>query len=143
MGDNGSNILSIVILSVLLSTAINYIMLTNPQIQEQIGITGIQDPVGSSGIRNPDYDSGWRPIGAGESLLLDHGLGAMDNLFVYMIGGYPESVYGQYYYGLTLALEDNEAGCAWSIDETTVYIRRGANDPDWEQVRVYIWKIPQ
>ncbi len=60
MGDSGRNILSTVILSVLLSTAINYIIITSPQIQAQIGTTGPQGPpgpTGPQGILNPDYDS--------------------------------------------------------------------------------------
>ena len=92
--------------------------------------------------RAPDYDSGWTPIGAGDLEFFDHGLGTKDDLFVYVIGRYSESEFNQYNYGFSYVGE-NQYGSSWSVDDTTVYVERGMDDEDWEEARIYIWRIPQ
>lgn len=96
----------------------------------------------AGGFDSPDYDSGWTPIGAGDLEFFDHGLGTKDDLFVYVIGRYSESEFNQYNYGFSYVGE-NQYGSSWSVDDTTVYVERGIDDEDWEEARIYIWRIPQ
>ena len=96
----------------------------------------------ASGFGSPDYDSGWTPIGAGDLEFFEHGLGTKDDLFVYVIGRYSESEFNQYNYGFSYEGE-NQYGSSWSVDDTTVYVQRGMDDEDCEEVRIYIWRIQQ
>lgn len=94
------------------------------------------------GFGTPDYDSGWTPIGAGDLEYFEHGLGTKDDLFIYVIGRYSEGEFNQYNYGFSYDGE-NQYGSSWSVDDTTVCVQRGMDDEDWEEVRIYIWRIPQ
>lgn len=94
------------------------------------------------GFGLPDYDSGWTSIGAGDIEYFDHGLETKDDLFVYVIGRYSEDEFNQYFYGFSYEGE-NQYGSSWSVDDTTVYVQRGTEDEDWEEVRIYIWRILQ
>ena len=100
-------------------------------------LTGIE-----TGFGAPNYDSGWVPIDIGEKISLPHGLGTDENLFVYMIGRYYEGLTNQLYYGLCY-WGQLVVGAGWTLDDTCVYVERGEADFDWDEVRVYIWRIPQ
>ena len=100
-------------------------------------LTGLE-----SGFGPPDYDSGWNPIDTGEELTLPHGLDTTDGLFVYMIGRYFDGFTNQLFYGLCY-WGQLEVGCGWAIDDTNVHIYRGEVDSHWDEIRVYIWRIPQ
>jgi hypothetical protein len=95
-----------------------------------------------TGFGPPDYDSGWNLIDTGEELTLRHGLATTDDLFVYMIGRYFDGLTNQLYYGLCY-WGQFEVGCGWAIDDTNIHVYRGEVDSHWDEVRVYIWRIPQ
>jgi len=155
MSDRGGNILSIVILSVLLSTAINYIILTSPQIQSQIGTTGLQGPPGpagpqgSTGILNPDYDSGWTELSGRIVVEFTHNLGTSD-IFVYILAKWDRDWEGsggpmvhQFYYGGDRYGDPEQTqGFYWDTYtenpdtiEVSCYERA-------DEIRVLIWKLP-
>ncbi len=95
-----------------------------------------------SGFGPPDYDSGWTPIEPSALKNFSHGLGTKDDLFVYVIGRCSERGFNQYHYGFSYQ-DGNEYGCKWWVDDTTVYVERGKNDENYNDVRIYIWRIPQ
>ena len=95
-----------------------------------------------AGFGPPDYDSGWVPIDAGDAMFLKHGLGTVEDLFVYVIGRSSPGEFNHWHYGFSYSV-GGEAGLAWGIDSTSVDIIRGFKDVYWEEVRVYIWRIPQ
>ena len=95
------------------------------------------------GFGSPVYDSGWTPIEQNEIVSLEHGLETIEDLFVYLIGRYPDGdshQLHQLYYGLGY-WQDYDDGCGWSMDDTYVYVERGEIDYSWEEFRVYIWQI--
>ena len=95
-----------------------------------------------SGFGSPIFDSEWITIDPGETISIEHGLGTDEDLFVYVIGRYYEGQTNQLYYGLGY-LEDVEIGNGWTMDDTFISITRGVADVHWDEIRVYIWRIPQ
>jgi hypothetical protein len=95
-----------------------------------------------TGFGTPDYDSEWTPIEPNDLKNFSHGLGTKDDLFVYVIGRCSEIGFNQYHYGFSYK-DGNEYGCKWWVDDTNVYVERGENDENWNDVRIYIWRIPQ
>ena len=96
----------------------------------------------ASKLGAPEYDSGWYTINQGQSIVLNHNLGTT-NVIVYMIGNDTDSTRyvqqigfgGDSYFG-------GAGGAYWyELTSTTIKTTRAANDNDWHQMRVFIWKI--
>jgi len=95
-------------------------------------------------LGKPDYDSGWLSIPAGQSRTLPHALNTT-NVLVYMIG-YDDTGYyvHQLAYGGDATGTGNVYGAWWcKLTETSIEIYRLGQDVRWQQIRVFIWKIPQ
>jgi hypothetical protein len=111
---------------------------TGPQ-----GLQGIQGVQGARGFSTPDYDSGWRDIAVGETIILVHVL-ETTNVYVYMIGKNAAGLIHQLDYGWTIlgGISNMHAGAAWhSLDGDLIKVSRGDADGNWVQVRVMIWII--
>lgn len=107
----------------------------------EIGATGATGP---PGFGTPDYDSGWSNIAAGEQLTLFHDLGTTE-VYVYVIGKTEAGLIHQLDYGWIHGggVEYNKFGLAWyGLDTEVIKAWRAAQDENWVQVRVMIWKIP-
>jgi len=96
----------------------------------------------STKLGKPDYDSGWVSIGKGQQKTFDHFLGT--NVLVYMVGYNTNATYyahqikygGDSNYGL-------DFGVRWQqLTSASIVVSRGSEDPDWDLVRVMMWKIP-
>lgn len=91
---------------------------------------------------DPDYNSGWEPINPGQQLILNHNLQTA-SVLVYMFG---YNTAGSYYIHQIKEGGDsdwpNEYGVRWQeLTTTTITVYRGAQDPDWNYVCVWMWKI--
>jgi hypothetical protein len=123
---------------------------TGPQglqgIQGPQGIQGLQGPQGEQGppgFGTPDYDSGWKNIAAGETIVKAHVLGTT-NVYVYMIGRDGEGLIHQWDYGMNIGggISTSRHGAAWhSLDTDLISVTRGDIDTEWVQFRVLIWII--
>lgn len=112
-------------------------------IQGQKGETGPQGPPG--GLGSPDFDSGWTSISPGQVITLNHNLGT-DNVLIFLygrpVGGLPHIQYlgGESY--ATLGVESNLGAYWFGLDQNSVQVTRWAQDYNWEQFRLLVWKLP-
>jgi uncharacterized coiled-coil protein SlyX len=94
-------------------------------------------------LGKPDFDSLWCNITAGQQITFNHNLGTT-NVLVYMIGNDTSGTLyiHQIKYGGDTAYP-NEFGCRWQeLTSTSIKVIRASNDPNWNKVRIMIWKIP-
>lgn len=101
------------------------------------------DTLNATKLGKPDYDSGWWIINQGQQLIFNHNLGTQ-NVLVYMMG-YDWG--GTYYMHQIKYGGDsdwpNEYGCRWQdLTSSSITVFRGANDPNWNMVRIMLWKLP-
>jgi hypothetical protein len=94
-------------------------------------------------LSKPAFDSGWTYIEQDQTKIFDHGLNTTE-VFVYMIGKTNQSA-SPYIHQIDYGGEINFGyitGVQW-YDLTTMSIRvhRGILDTNWDQVRIYMWKI--
>jgi hypothetical protein len=95
-------------------------------------------------LGKPDADSDWMNITAGNEVIFTHNL-STTNVLVYMIGKYSDSAspyIHQIDYGGELS-----GGSRWGVwwcdlTETTIRVKRNAQDMQWNWVRILVWKIP-
>jgi hypothetical protein len=89
-----------------------------------------------------DYDSTWYNISKGESIILTHNLGTTD-VIIYMIGNDTDGAHYIHQIGFGGDNYFSGAGGAYwyELTATTIKTTRAANDNDWDQMRVLIWKI--
>lgn len=94
-------------------------------------------------LGKPDADSGWLNITAGQQLIFNHNLGTT-NVLVYMIGNDTSGTL--YIHQIKYGMDDNlgyEYGARWQeLTPTSIKVIRGISDPNWNQIRIMIWKIP-
>jgi hypothetical protein len=96
-------------------------------------------------MSKPAYDSNWTYIEPDQEVVFDHGLNTT-NVFVYMVGKTNQSA-SPYIHQIDYGGESNY-GYHWGVnwyDLTNMSIRvhRQISDTNWDQVRIYIWKIPE
>lgn len=96
-------------------------------------------------MSKPAYDSGWQNISQGQYKIFNHFLNTTDVL-VYMMGKINVSA-SPYIHQVDYGGELNVVyyGGAWwqDLTESTITVHRRPNDPNWCQVRVMIWKLPE
>lgn len=96
-------------------------------------------------LNKPAYDSGWTNITENQHVIFNHRLNTT-NVFVYMIGRTNETGL-PYIHQMDYGGELNggyEWGVNWyDLTETTIRVHRRINDANWDQVRIYMWKIPE
>jgi hypothetical protein len=89
----------------------------------------------------PAWDSGWRLISVGGTLLLSHGLGGNpDDYFVYF--QYKDINDGYQMNTNSYGLRQTNLGAFYSnLSSTTIAVTRGSGDPYADYVRVRIWIV--
>jgi hypothetical protein len=114
--------------------------------EQQVRITDLETELAvlnATKLGQPDYDSTWYNISKGESIILTHNLGTTD-VIIYMIGNDTDSAHYIHQIGFGGDNYFSGAGGAYwyELTPTTIKTTRAANDNDWDQMRVLIWKIP-
>jgi len=96
----------------------------------------------------PNYDSGWINITAGTTLKLTHNLGGNADNYVVIIDAFDTR-------NDTILIHNSYIGTAWysttvqrgflynTLNSTSVFIDRAANDIRAARVRLRIWVIPE
>jgi hypothetical protein len=101
------------------------------------------DILNMTGLGKPDFDSDWNNITAGQQITFNHNLGTT-NVLVYMIGNDTSGtlyIHQIKYGGDTSVL--TEYGARWQeLTSTSITVIRAPSDPNWNYIRVMIWKIP-
>jgi hypothetical protein len=96
-------------------------------------------------LTKPAFDSGWTYIAQDAEQIFTHNL-STTNVFVYMIGKTNESA-SPYIHQIDYGGELNygsQYGVQWyDLTETTIRVHRRRDDTNWDQVRIYMWKIPE
>ena len=96
-------------------------------------------------MSKPAYDSGWTNISQNQEVVFDHGLNTT-SVFVYMIGRSNESA-SPYIHQIDYGGETNY-GYRWGVNwydltNMSIRVQRQISDTNWDQVRIYMWKIPE
>lgn len=107
------------------------------QLSDSVGILNMTK------LGKPDFVSNWTDITQGQQITFNHNLGTT-NVLVYMIGNDTSGTL--YIHQIKYGGDSDftyEYGCRWQeLTSTTIKVIRAPSDPNWNQVRVMIWKIP-
>ncbi len=89
---------------------------------------------------SPAYDSGWFEVSPGANIVLNHNLNYdKEKIYVELTGR--DAVY---YHGMLLGyvIAWWNSGISWrNLSETSLTVYRDANDINWNQIRIRIWKL--
>lgn len=96
-------------------------------------------------MSKPAFDSNWTYIAQDQEIVFDHGLNTTQ-VFVYMIGKTNQSA-SPYIHQIDYGGEINfgyVTGVQWyDLTNMSIRVHRGILDTNWDQVRIYMWKIPE
>ena len=119
--------------------------------QIEVTIAEIES-VPAIGFNTPDYDSGWIDVQLNH-VDIHHNLGTT-NLFVYLIGGGPDSPH-QFRYGgdwfltregdaTAIYYEDSRNGAYWTTaDENVIRVMVNDHEQNWSEIRTLLWLLPE
>jgi hypothetical protein len=96
-------------------------------------------------INKPAFDSNWTYIEQDQTVIFPHGLNTTE-VFVYMIGKTNQTA-SPYIHQIDYGGEINfgfQTGVYWyDLTSMSITVHRRLSDSNWDQVRIYMWKIPE